>query len=101
MRELYLMALYATRPLEGQDGGDDHEVALRVALAVMGGEEEARARGRERLLEVCPPDEGWTNHHVTASAVGREQLRAVFEALSEDASPEGGAEAAGLTELIM
>ena len=93
MRELYVMALYATRPAEA--GGGDHEVSLRVALAVEAGEAEARARGLARLLGACPPEEGWLNHHVTASAVGREQLRSVFDALSnEDAEDD-------TTELIM
>ncbi len=98
MRELYVMALYATRSLEGPEGADDHEVALRVALAVAGGEEEARARGMALLHEACPREEGWANHHVSASAVEREQLRAVFEALSGDGPEEGGAD---FPELIM
>lgn len=98
MRELYVMALYATRPSEGPEGADDHEVALRVALAVTGGEEEARARGTALLLEACPREEGWANHHVSASSVDREQLRALFEALSGDAPEEGGADS---PELIM
>jgi hypothetical protein len=96
MRELYVMALYATRPAE-TDGGGEHEVALRVAMAVEAGEAEARARGLARLLEACPPEGGWVNHHVTARAVDREQLRGVFDALSsEDGEGDGGA-----TELIM
>ena len=99
MRELYVMALYATRPFEGREGVyDDYEVALRVALAVAGGEEEARARGLSQLLEVCPREEGWINHHVSASAVDREQLRAVFDALSGDAPDDVGTD---FPELIM
>jgi hypothetical protein len=91
------MALYATRPLGGE-GADDHEVALRVALAVAGGPEEARARGMALLIEACPRAESWTNHHVSASPVGREQLRALFDALSGDSTEEGGAD---FPELIM
>ena len=98
MRELYVMALYATRPIEGPEGTDDHEVALRVALAVTGGAEEARARGMALLLEACPREEGWANHHVSANGVDREQVRAVFEAVSRDASEEGGAD---FPEMIM
>jgi len=97
MRELYLMALYATRPADASAGGGEHEVSLRVALAVVAGAGEARARGLARLLEACPPEEGWFNHHVTASAVDREQLRGVFDALSGE-DEEGGDRA---TELIM
>ena len=97
MRDLYVMALYATRPL-GDDGADDHEVALRVALGVMAAAEEARARGMALLLEACPREDGWENHHVTASPVDRGQLRAVFESLSGDVAEEGGTD---FPEVIM
>ncbi len=92
------MALYATRPFEGPEGSDDYEVALRVVLAVAGGPEEARARGLARLLEACPREEGWANHHVSASPVEREQLRAVLEALDGGGAEEGGPD---FPELIM
>ena len=97
MRELYVMVLYATRPAEDVGDGVEHEVALRVALAVETGETEARARGLARLLEACPPEEGWAFHHVTAGAVGREQLRGIFDALSNEDDGGDGA----MTELIM
>ena len=96
MRELYLMALYATRAREeasvevSTEG--EHEVALRVALAVGRDAAEARGRARARLFELCPTDEGWVNHHVVASELSREELRAVFESLSEEADAEGGPE---------
>lgn len=100
MRELYLLALYATRAkADGEGGGGqesaragEHEVALRVALAVASDEAEARVRARERLLELCPAEEGWVNHHVVASGLSREELRAVFDALSEEPEAEGGPE---------
>lgn len=100
MREIYLMALYATRARgEASDevsGEGEHEVALRVALAVGREEAEARVRARARLLELCPPEEGWVNHHVASSELSRDELRAVFESLSEDEDAEGGTQ-----ELIM
>ena len=97
MRELYVMALYATRPINEGEGADDHEVSLRVAMAVAEGEDEARERGFALLLVACPREEGWTNHHVTARTVVREQLRAVLESLTGGAS-EGGT---GFPEWIM
>ena len=94
MRELYLMALYATRARdEASDevaGEGEHEVALRVALAVGRDEAEARARARERLLELCPPEEGWGNHHVTLSGLGGDELRSLLESLSDEEAADGG-----------
>ena len=94
MRELYLMALYATRARdEASDevaGEGEHEVALRVALAVGRDEAEARVRARARLLELCPPEEGWINHHVTLSGLGRDELSSVLESLAADEDADGG-----------
>ena len=90
MRELYLMALYATRAREEAPGGGEHEVALRVALGVGRDEAEARARARARLLELCPPEEGWGNHHVTLSVLSRDELRSLLESLSDDEDSDGG-----------
>ena len=100
MRELYLMALYSTR---ARDAAADevsvegeHEVALRVALVVGRDDAEARARARARLLELCPPEEGWVNHHIVSSALGRDELRSILGSLSDDEDGEGGP-----TDLIM
>jgi len=88
------MALYATRA--GDEASDEvsaegeHEVALRVALGVGRDEAEARARARERLLELCPPEEGWANHHVTLSGLSRDELRSLLESLSDDEDGDGG-----------
>ena len=96
MRELYLMALYATRAsdeeTEASAGGGEHEVALRVALAVGRDEAEARGGAHARLLELCPPGEGWANHHVASSGLGRDELRAVLDSLSGNEEAEGGPE---------
>ena len=103
MRELYLLALYATRAKGGAEdeigGRGEHEVALRVALAVASDEAEARVGARGRLLEMCPEDEGWVNHHVVASGVSRAELRALFDALDEEEDGEGGQNSA--PELVM
>ena len=94
MRELYLMALYATRARrevsdEGLNEGE-HEVALRVALGVGRDEADARGRARARLSELCPTEEGWANHHVVASELTKDELRSVLESLSdEEISDEG------------
>lgn len=94
MRELYLMALYATRAgdetsNEAVDEGE-HEVALRVALVVGRDEAEARGRAQARLHELCPPEEGWVNHHIVSSELTRDELRSVLESLSEKEDSDGG-----------
>ncbi|HVF45319.1 MAG TPA: hypothetical protein VM936_19995 [Pyrinomonadaceae bacterium] len=94
MRELYLMALYATRAggaASGAVSGEgEHEVALRVALVVGRDEADARGRARTRLFEICPPGEGWVNHHIVASELTRDELRSVLESLSDDEDADGG-----------
>lgn len=94
MRELYLMALYATRARGGASGEGlkegEHEVALRVALVVGRDEVDARARARVRLLELCPTEEGWANHHVVASELTKDELRSVLESLSDEEDSEEG-----------
>jgi len=92
LRELYLMALYATRAKEEALSEGKHEVALRVALAIGRDETEARARAHERLLELYPAEEGWVNHHIVASELSRDELRAVLDSLSERDEAEGGPE---------
>jgi hypothetical protein len=94
LRELYLMALYATRARdEASDeasGEGEHEVALRVALVLGRDEGEARGRARARLLELCPAEEGWANHHVVASELTKDELRSVLQSLSEDEDGDVG-----------
>lgn len=94
MRELHLMALYATRAGAGasdevSDGGE-HEVALRVALVVGRDEAEARGRARARLLTLCPPEEGWVNHYIVSSELTADELRSVLQSLSDDEDADGG-----------
>jgi hypothetical protein len=94
LRELYLMALYATRARdEASDevsNGGEHEVALRVALVLGRDEAEARARARARLSELCPTEEGWANHHVVASELTKDELRSVLQSLSDDEDGDVG-----------
>jgi hypothetical protein len=90
LRELYLMALYATRASGEVSNEGEHEVALRVALVVGRDEADARARARARLSELCPAEEGWANHHVVASELTRDELRSVLQSLSEDEDADGG-----------
>jgi|GEM_PF-2378754 len=93
-RKLYALALYATRPAGGAPPGYEHEVYLRVALAVAAGEDEARAKTEGRLLELCPPEEGWVNHHVTLNHVPKDALREALAAVADDGpgGDEGGEE---------
>jgi hypothetical protein len=49
-------------------------VSLWAVAAVAQSEEQAREMGMERLLEECPWQEGWVNHHVTINSVPREIL---------------------------
>lgn len=87
------MALYATRAREagaGEVSGEgEHEVALRVALVVGRDEADARGRARARLAELCPPEEGWVNHHVVSSELTKDELRSVLESLSDDEETDG------------
>jgi hypothetical protein len=85
-RRLYAHALYATRPAGGETAEDEreHEVYLRVALALAADEDEARAKMMARLLELCPPSEGWANHHITLGHVTKEALREMLAAVSDD-----------------
>jgi hypothetical protein len=91
-RKLYALALYATRPAAPATDANEHEVYLRVALAVARDEDEARERTIARLLELCPPEEGWLNHHVTLNHV---PLHALREALAAVADEGPGAAEAG------
>jgi hypothetical protein len=91
-RRLYALALYATRPSVHAAEANEHEVYLRVALAVARDEAEARARTTERLLELCPREEGWLNHHVTLNHVPVAALR---EALAVVGDEENGDAEAG------
>jgi len=57
-------------------------VSLWAVAAVAPSAEEAKEMGMQRLLEECPWQEGWVNHHVTINTVPRKIL------LKAAASPE-------------
>lgn len=99
--ELYVMALYATRPVAASQETGEHEVALRVAMALSSNDDEAKAHGMTQLLALCPPQEGWVNHHVTVNPVTREQLRSVLAVLTNEAHDGDEDDAPGVPELIM
>jgi hypothetical protein len=89
--KLYALALYATRPAAEASGEYEHEVYLRVALAVAGDQEQARARTEQRLFELCPPTEGWVNHHVTLNHVPADSLREALAAIAGNETGDDGA----------
>lgn len=74
-------------------------VSLWAVAAVAGSEEEAKEMGMQRLLQDCPWQEGWVNHHVTVNTVPRDILLKVKEARAEEEA-EDEREADG-PELIM
>jgi hypothetical protein len=49
-------------------------VSLWAVAAVATSAEEAKEMGMQRLLEECPWQEGWVNHHVTINTVPRKIL---------------------------
>ena len=59
-------------------------VSLWAVAAVAQSAEEAKEMGMQRLLDECPWQEGWVNHHVTLNAVPREILLKAAEAQAED-----------------
>jgi hypothetical protein len=98
---LYALALYATRPAGGGAGAAEHEVYLRVALAVAAGESEARAKVTARLMELCPPEQGWLNHHVTLDRVPRESLEELLSAVAGGGDAGGEGDGLDFPELLM
>jgi hypothetical protein len=46
-------------------------VSLWAVAAVAQSEEEAKEMGMQQLLDECPWQEGWVNHHVTINIVPR------------------------------
>jgi hypothetical protein len=49
-------------------------VSLWAVAAVAQSAEEAKEMGMQRLLDECPWQEGWVNHHVTINTVPRKIL---------------------------
>lgn len=59
-------------------------VSLWAVAAVAQSEEEAKEMGMQRLLDECPWQEGWVNHHVTINTVPRKILLKAAEQPYED-----------------
>lgn len=95
------MALYATRPTETEMLTPEYEVALRVALVVAADEDDARAKGMSELVELCPEEQGWMNHHVAYNTVTKEELRAVLDVVAEDEREPALGDTDDSTELLM
>jgi hypothetical protein len=65
-------------------------VSLWAVAAVAQSEAEAKEMGMQRLLEECPWQEGWVNHHVTINTVPRKiLLKAAAEPEDEAPDDEG------------
>ncbi|MBD0370090.1 MAG: hypothetical protein ICV60_04595 [Pyrinomonadaceae bacterium] len=59
-------------------------VSLWAVAALAESEDEAREMGMQRLLEECPWQEGWVNHHVTLNTVPRKILLKAAAVPDED-----------------
>ncbi|HEY0003682.1 MAG TPA: hypothetical protein VGB17_02640 [Pyrinomonadaceae bacterium] len=74
-------------------------VSLWAVGALASSEEQAREAGMQQLLEQCPWQEGWVNHHLTINAIPREILsKAVHWSREDTAESE---EEQDLPELLM
>jgi hypothetical protein len=67
-------------------------VSLWAVAAVAQTEDEAKEMGMQRLLDECPWQEGWVNHHVTINSVPRKILLKAAERIDEDEEPDAGDE---------
>jgi hypothetical protein len=63
-------------------------VSLWAVAAVAQSEEEAKEMGMQRLLDECPWQEGWVNHHVTINRVPRKILLKAAQWPEEDDEPD-------------
>jgi hypothetical protein len=59
-------------------------VSLWAVAAVAESEDEAKEMGMQRLLEECPWQDGWVNHHVTINTVPRKILLKAAQWPEED-----------------
>ena len=63
-------------------------VSLWAVAALAESEDEAKEMGMQRLLEECPWQDGWVNHHVTINTVPRKILMKAADWPDEDEEPE-------------
>lgn len=59
-------------------------VSLWAVAAVAESPEQAKEMGMQRLIEECPWQEGWVNHHVTINPVPRDILLKAAQAQDDD-----------------
>jgi hypothetical protein len=65
-------------------------VSLWAVAAVADSAEQAKEMGMERLLQECPWQEGWVNHHVTLNTVPRDiLLKAARDNEGDDPEADG------------
>jgi hypothetical protein len=76
-------------------------VSLWAVAAVARSEDEAKEMGMQRLLEDCPWQEGWVNHHVTVNAVPQDILSKVTERRTADEEPDENERETDGPELLM
>jgi len=100
-QKIYIMALYATRPAQSESEPHAHQVALRTAVTVASTHEEAWEKGLTALLERCPREEGWINHHVSPGVLPKETVLRVLDSLPEDFPNDGGSNLPEEPELLM
>ena len=60
-------------------------VSLWAVAAVATSEDEAKEMGMQQLLDECPWQEGWVNHHVTINTVPRKILLKAAAEFTEEA----------------
>ncbi|MDQ3685078.1 MAG: hypothetical protein M3430_05680 [Acidobacteriota bacterium] len=101
-QKIYIMALYATRPAHDVESEPHaHEVALRTAVTVASTHEEAWEKGLTALLERCPREAGWINHHVSPGVFPKETVLRVLDSLPEDFTNDDGSNLSEEPELLM
>ncbi len=107
--KLFVLAMYAMKldperiRFTPQDDGTVHwelkemleeraglfpSVSLWAVAAVAESPEQAKEMGMQRLLEECPWQEGWVNHHVTINDVPRDILLKAAKAHDDDDEEE-------------
>jgi hypothetical protein len=88
------------KELLDEQAGIFPSVSLWAVAAVAQSVEEAKEMGMQQLLEECPWQEGWVNHHVTINTVPRKiilKAAAEPEEVEETDADDDGDEA----EVIM
>ncbi|HEY0321257.1 MAG TPA: hypothetical protein VGC66_09905 [Pyrinomonadaceae bacterium] len=75
------------KELLDEQAGVFPSVSLWAVAAVAQSAEEAKEMGMQRLLDECPWQEGWVNHHVTINKVPRKIVLKAAQSQEEDETP--------------